>query len=112
MAEHVDEWVAQGIYERVAKVVSMEKDSSLLIKYFILSNISLPASMATPSGLNGDRPFAISSALTNSFTKRLFGKIVIDAVVFPAPLQPAIIYKCLAMIIKWLKHSGTTSDVL
>lgn len=78
------------IYERVAKVVSTEKDSSLSSKYFILSSMSLPASIATPSGLNGDKPFAISSALTNSFTKRLFGKIVMDAVVFPAPLQPAM----------------------
>ena len=48
--------------------------------------------MAAPSGLSGDNPFAISSALTNSFTKRVFGNIVIEAVVFPAPLHPAMIY--------------------
>jgi hypothetical protein len=53
----------------------------------------LPASIDTFSGWNGDSPFAISSAFTNSLQSRISGKIVYDAVVFPAPLHPEIMNK-------------------
>ena len=43
------------------------------------------------SGLNGDRPRAISSALTNSWQCSNSGSIVYEAVVLPAPLHPAMI---------------------
>ena len=59
---------------------------------FILPNISLPAWTATSSGLNGDNPFAISSAFTNSLQFNKSGRMFMEAVVFPAPLGPAIIY--------------------
>ena len=58
-------------------------------------SISRPASIATLSGLNGERPLAISSAFTNSLQSRISGSTVYDAVVLPAPLQPLIIYKFL-----------------
>ncbi len=48
--------------------------------------------MATASGLNGDSPFAISSALTNSRHSNKLGNTEYEAVVFPAPLHPAIMY--------------------
>lgn len=38
-------------------------------------------------------PFAISSALTNSLQSKISGSLVKDAVVLPAPIQPAIIYR-------------------
>ncbi len=42
-----------------------------------------------PSGLKGEIPFAISSALTNSLQFKISGRILNEAVVLPAPLQPA-----------------------
>ena len=53
------------------------------------------ASTATAilSALKGESPLAISSELTNSLHFSISGKIVKEAVVFPAPLQPDIIYK-------------------
>ncbi len=54
--------------------------------------ISLPASIATDSGLNGESPLAISSALTNSRHSNRLGNTAYEAVVFPAPLHPAIMY--------------------
>ena len=48
---------------------------------------------ATLSALKGDRPLAISSELTNSLHLSISGKIVNEAVVFPAPLHPDIMYK-------------------
>ena len=51
--------------------------------------------MVTLSGLNGERPRAISSALTNSWHPRISGNTVKEAVVLPAPLQPAMMYSCL-----------------
>lgn len=71
-------------------MVSMVNDSPASISCPILSNMSLPANTATPSGLNGDSPRAISSALTNYLIRKLLGNMVIDAVVFPAPLHPAM----------------------
>jgi hypothetical protein len=46
--------------------------------------------MPTLSGFKGDRPFAISSAFTNSLISKISGKMVKEAVVLPAPLGPAI----------------------
>ncbi len=81
-------------YDLVANVVSIEKDSPASSKSSILFSIKRPASIATLSGLKGDKPLAISSALTNSFTSKDLGSIVLEAVVLPAPLQPAMMYKC------------------
>ena len=61
-------------------------------------NINRPASIATLSGLNGESPLAISSAFTNSLQSRISGSTVYDAVVFPAPLQPLMIYKFLFIL--------------
>ena len=58
---------------------------------FILLSIIRPASKDTFSGWKGDNPLAISSALTNSLQSNITGNMVKDAVVFPAPLQPAMI---------------------
>jgi hypothetical protein len=55
-------------------------------------SMSLPASIATLSGRNGERPRAISSAFTNSWQFKISGKILKEAVVFPAPLHPLMIY--------------------
>ena len=76
----------------------MENDSPISSKSSILLSIKRPASIATPSGLKGERPFAISSALTNSLTSKDLGRIVLEAVVLPAPLQPAIIYPLAELI--------------
>ena len=81
-------------YDFVANVVSIENDSSAFNNSFMRLSIKRPASIATPSGLKGDNPFAISSAFTNSFTSSDLGRIVFEAVVLPAPLHPAMIYKC------------------
>ena len=43
--------------------------------------------------LKGESPLAISSEFTNSLHFNISGSIVKEAVVFPAPLQPDIIYK-------------------
>ena len=56
----------------------------------ILESIILPACIPTESGFNGESPFAISSALTNSLQLNISGKIVYEAVVFPAPFGPAM----------------------
>lgn len=45
------------------------------------------------SGFNGESPRAISSALIKISQLSISGNTVKDAVVFPAPLQPAIMYK-------------------
>jgi hypothetical protein len=65
----------------------------------ILFNIILPASNETFSAWKGESPFAISSALTNSLQSNISGKIVNDAVVLPAPLQPAITYNFLSVTV-------------
>jgi hypothetical protein len=59
----------------------------------IFFNIIRPASIDDNSGFNGERPRAISSALMKILQLSISGKTVKDAVVLPAPLQPAIIYK-------------------
>ena len=72
------------------------QNSRLFLKVHLSYEIIiLPASKETFSGLNGDKPFAISSAFTNSLQFRIIGNIVNEAVVLPAPLQPEIIYKFL-----------------
>lgn len=58
----------------------------------IRCNIIRPALNATASGCFGDSADAISSALTNSLQSRISGRMVFDAVVFSAPLQPPITY--------------------
>ena len=63
------------------------------IKKSILFNINFPASIATLSGWKGDNPAAMASAFTNSEQFKISGKMVSEAVVFPAPLHPAMIYK-------------------
>ena len=83
------------IYDLVASVVSIENVSSFSNSSSIRFSINRPASIATLSGLNGERPLAISSAFTNSLQSRISGSTVYDAVVFPAPLQPLMIYKFL-----------------
>lgn len=50
-------------YVLLAKVVSIAKSTPLAINSSILFNIIFAASIATPSTLKGDRPFAILSAL-------------------------------------------------
>jgi len=57
---------------------------------FILFSIIPPDSIDTLSGLKGERPLAISSAFTNSLQFKISGKIVKEAFVFRAPLQPEI----------------------
>jgi hypothetical protein len=57
------------------------------------SIINRPACIATPSGLKGESPAAISSALTNSLQFNISGNTVKLAIVFPAPLHPAMMYK-------------------
>jgi hypothetical protein len=67
----------------------------------ILFSMMYTASNATFSGWKGESPFAISSAFTNSLHSISSGKIVNEAVVFPAPLQPAIILYssfCLSLV--------------
>jgi len=64
----------------------------------ILSRNSRPALNSTDSGLNGESPLAISSALTNSSQSSISGRIVNEAVVLPAPFGPAIIYKSLLKV--------------
>jgi len=85
------------IYDFVASVVSMENELFRLNSSSIRLSIKRPASIATLSGLNGDNPRAISSALTNSLQSNISGKTVYEAVVFPAPLQPLMIYRFLAI---------------
>ena len=51
----------------------------------------LPALRAAFSGLNGDMPAAIKSALINLGQSASFGRNVRAKVVLPAPLGPAII---------------------
>ena len=81
--------------ERVASVVSIAKVSPAPMSSFIRLYIIRLASTATAilSALKGESPLAISSELTNSLHFSISGKIVKEAVVFPAPLQPDIIYK-------------------
>ena len=55
--------------------------------------MTFPAVTATTDGLKGDIPLAISSAFTNSLQFNISGNIVKHAVVLPAPLHPAMIYK-------------------
>jgi len=83
------------MYDLVARVVSIENVSPFASRSSMRCNISLPASMATLSGLKGDRPLAISSAFTNSLQSKTSGSTVYDAVVLPAPLQPLMIYRLL-----------------
>lgn len=80
-------------YERVASVVSKANVSPSLRRCIIRSIIRRPAWSATPSGLNGESPAAISSALTNSMQWSISGRTVKLAVVLPAPLHPAIMYR-------------------
>ena len=94
------------LYDRVANVVSMAKSQPFNSSSSIRSNINLPASIAIPSGLNGESPRAISSAFTNSFTFSISGSTVYEAVVFPAPLQPLMIYKCLLIASKYTTISA------
>jgi len=60
----------------------------LLSNSSILPILILPATSETLSGVNGEIPLAISSALTNYLQLNISGKTVKDALVFPAPLQP------------------------
>ena len=69
------------------------KGLCLAQKYIYSLNINFPASIATDSGLKGESPLAISSAFTNSLQSNKSGSTEYEAVVFPAPLQPAIIYR-------------------
>ena len=59
--------------------------------------------MATDSGLKGDSPLAISSALTNSLQFNKSGKTEYEAVVLPVPLHPAIMYKIGLILHYWRK---------
>ena len=81
----------------MARVVSIENVSSFSKSSSMRFSINRPASIATLSGLNGERPLAISSALTNSLQSRISGSTVYDAVVFPAPLHPLMIYRFLSI---------------
>ena len=81
--------------DRVAKVVSIANVSPIEISSLTLLYIIRLASTATAIllALKGESPFAISSELTNSLHFSISGKMVNEAVVFPAPLHPAIMYK-------------------
>ena len=52
-------------------------------------NINFPAERAAPSGLNPDRPRAITSAFTNSVTSKAPSSKYGALVDFPAPFGPA-----------------------
>ncbi len=84
----------------VERVVSKEKSWFEFINSSILLSINLPASIETFSGWNGERPRAISSAFTNSLQLRRLGRMLNEAVVFPAPLQPLIMYSFLSCMLK------------
>jgi hypothetical protein len=68
--------VMSRVYERVANVVSMEKLVLVANSSSIRFNIRRPASIAMLSGLKGDSPLAISSALTNSLHNNISGSTV------------------------------------
>jgi hypothetical protein len=53
-----------------------------------LSSMNRPAASAGPSGSKGERPRAISSALTSSWISRRRGTIAEVELLFPAPLGP------------------------
>ena len=72
---------------RPAHVVSKAKFSRARTSICRRSIMSLPAERALPSGFNGERPRAISSAFTNSRTPS-FGSKRKAMVVLPAPLGP------------------------
>ena len=82
---------------RPGMIIDIGGQDSKIIYSFLDSNsfmrlsINLPASIATLSGLNGESPCAISSALTNSLHCRILGRTLYEAVVFPAPLGPLMI---------------------
>jgi len=73
---------------RPEHVVSNAKFWPRLASSSIRWSINRPADIPAPSMLNGDRPRAISSALTNSRTPKLEGKSIWAVDVLPAPLGP------------------------
>ena len=78
------------VYDLVERVVSSAKLALTPSNSLMRVTMRRPAMMDILSGLNGERPLAISSAFTNSRHCKISGSMVYDAVVFPAPLQPAI----------------------
>ena len=67
----------------------------LCLNYIVVQSryLEYDARLLVPSFLPCDSPFAISSAFTNSLQFSISGRMVYDAVVLPAPLQPAMRYK-------------------
>ena len=63
------------------------------------------------SGWKGDRLFANSSELTNSLQSSISGSREYEAVVFPAPLHPDMIYS-LGIINIYVKSTKTAISVL
>jgi hypothetical protein len=84
----------------------MAKSTWSFISSSIRESIIRPASKATFSTLNGEIPRAILSAFTNSRQSKSSGNIVLLAVVLPAPLHPAMIYKFLIRI--FFQHESNT----
>ena len=64
----------------------------LFRSYLIFISIYLLAWIEAFSGLKGESPFANSSEFTNCVQSSISGNKEYEAVVFPAPLQPDIIY--------------------
>gem|GEM_PF-4478660 len=75
--------------ERLAKVVSNAKVTRCRANVRIRESMISPAATAARSGANADRPWAMTSVLTNSLTPREFFNRCGAAVVLPAPFGPA-----------------------
>ena len=70
----------------------MQKSSFRSNRYLIFITMYLPARIDALSGSKGESPFANSSEFTKCLHWKSSGSSVYDAVVFPDPLQPDIIY--------------------
>ena len=76
---------------REARVVSKAKSGQNQNRVRKRSNIKRPAWIATDSGLRGESPAAMASALTYSKTSKKLGNKLKATVVFPEPFEPPII---------------------
>src|SRR5207244_13222876 len=69
--------------------LSQTRQSLAVTRARAAASITRPAAIAAPSGLNAERPLAMTSALTNSFTASAPRKRAGATVDFPAPFGPA-----------------------
>src|SRR5207237_8270700 len=74
---------------RLASVVSKAKLARWAASSRSRATMTRPAAITAPSGLNAERPLAMTSALTNSFTASAPRKRAGATVDFPAPFGPA-----------------------